>query len=158
MNGQQVVFHKAKVFKELQRIIQNVRNRFRTQCCHRTQTTIKSYEKFQTVLQKLSESNEFKGKLSAEEITSIFVDANRAGHYTNGATRLPSDRAIDKGQAQLMRKFSVAFQEECKNQYLTFSNTNVTNANGMRTKSVMNFLGVGDFTELQRIVNGAFGK
>ena len=145
---------------DLQRTIQNVRNRFGKECCHRTQKKIQSYEKqkFQTVLQKLSESNEFKGKLSAEEIISIFVDANREGHYTNGKPRLPSDRAIDKGKAQLMRNFSVAFQKECKNQDLTFSNTNGTNANGMRTKSVVKFLGVNDIVELQRIVNGAFGK
>ena len=41
-----------------------------------------------------------------------------------------------------MRKFSVAFQKECKEQGLTFSNTakGNTNKNGMRTKSVVAFL------------------
>lgn len=144
--------------KALQRTIQNVRNKFGTnKCCNYTQRVIQNYEKqqFQTVLKNLRNSNKCARKLSAEEIISIFVDAKDAGHYTNGNSRLPLDNNILPEKAQLMRKFSVAFQKECEGQKLTFSNTNGVNKNGMRTKSVMNFLGVNNTAELQRIVNGA---
>jgi hypothetical protein len=147
--------------KELQRTIQNVRERFDAKkCCDYTQATIKSYEiqKFQTVLKNLCKSNECARQLSAKEIISIFVDAKDAGHYTNGTPRLPLGSNIPPEKAQLMRKFSVEFQKECKSQDLTFSNTNGVNKNGMRTKSVMNFLGVNNIVELQMIVKSAFGK
>jgi hypothetical protein len=104
-------------------------------------------EKFTTVLQQIRTQNEDLAQLTAENLISIFTYAAKAEYYTKAPIRkqkLPLDASggtLNTKEAKLMRKFSVKFQEECRDQKLYFSNTNgCGNRNGMRTKSVLAFL------------------
>jgi hypothetical protein len=112
--------------------------------------------KLKDVLRKLRKDNADLAKLSVAEVLEIFHDASENKYYTNRKPQLPLDVSgnsrTDK-DAVLMRKFSVEFQNACKNQGLNFSNTNKSgNANGMRTKSVVAFLEKNNGGDIETLV------
>ena len=131
-----------------------------------TQDNIEKIEKFNNVLKELYQKNAELQKLTAENLISIFTDAHNNKYYTNapsGKPKLPVDKdgkTLNTKEAKLMRKFSVKFQAECQEQGLTFSNTNKSgNVNGMRTKSVVDFLNKNNNDgDISALVKGAGWK
>ncbi len=110
-------------------------------------------QKLQNVLSALRTRNAFK-TLGSKQILNIFSDAVKHRCYS----RRPRLRMrVDVKEAKLMRKFSVEFQKECQKQSLIFSNTHSTgnNTNGMRTKSVVDFLNQNNNGDIAKLVKGA---
>jgi hypothetical protein len=121
-------------------------------------------EKFQNVLKVLRNNNQGFKDLSSQQILNIFTEASGKRYYTNGNPKLPLDasgNSINDEKAKLMRKFSVEFQKQCKNQGLTFSKTakDNVNTNGMRTKSVVDFLNQKNNNgNIENLINEVWGK
>lgn len=84
-------------------------------------------DKLHNVLKRLKSQNDFH-KIN---IMDFFKRAARAKSVTN-----PKQDSFTPEE----RKFSVAFQKECKKQGLTFSNNHKENKHGMRSKSVIDFI------------------
>jgi len=106
-----------------------------SQCYLRISQVDTQPSKFEKALNNLFEKNENLRKLSLNEIQKIFDVANEQKGYTR-----QSQPPKNTKNGELMRKFSVAFQKECFNAGLMFSNTNNINKNGMRTKSANKFV------------------
>lgn len=129
------------------------------------QQTDQNITKFTEVLSQLREKYAELKELSAAEVMTIFTDAAKAEYYTKAPIRkqkLPLDasgNSINDEKAKLMRKFSVKFQEECRDQKLYFSNTNgCGNRNGMRTKSVVDFLNQNNNGDIKNLVKQVWEK